>query len=43
VDCGIYYFMTKPHFYLLHWLGDVAGNFGLGIIFIPDSAPITNF
>ncbi len=34
VDFGIYYFLTKPLFYLLHWLGDFAGNFGLGIIML---------
>ncbi|PJB72255.1 MAG: membrane protein insertase YidC [Alphaproteobacteria bacterium CG_4_9_14_3_um_filter_47_13] len=34
LDFGMYYFLTKPLFYLLHWLGDFAGNFGLGIIML---------
>lgn len=40
VDFGMYYFLTKPLYYLLHWLGDLAGdfgfagNFGLGIIML---------
>jgi YidC/Oxa1 family membrane protein insertase len=34
VDFGMYYFLTKPLFYLLHWLGDLAGNFGVGIILL---------
>ncbi len=34
IDFGMYYFMTKPLYYLLHWLRDIAGNFGLGIILL---------
>jgi len=34
IDFGMYYFLTKPLYYLLHWLGDLAGNFGLGIILL---------
>lgn len=34
VDFGMWYFLTKPLYYLLHWLGDLAGNFGLGIILL---------
>ncbi len=34
IDFGMYYFMTKPLFYLLHWLGQMAGNFGVGIILL---------
>lgn len=34
IDFGMYYFLTKPLFYLLHWLGDVTGNFGIGIILL---------
>lgn len=34
IDFGMYYFLTKPLFYLLHWLGDVSGNFGIGIILL---------
>lgn len=34
IDFGMYYFMTKPLYSLLHWLGDVSGNFGIGIILL---------
>ncbi|MCB9990121.1 MAG: membrane protein insertase YidC [Rhodospirillales bacterium] len=34
VDFGMYYFMTKPLYKLLHWLGNMAGNFGIGIIML---------
>ncbi|AEP10712.1 membrane protein insertase YidC [Micavibrio aeruginosavorus] len=32
VDFGMYYFMTKPFFYFLTWLGHVTGNFGVAIL-----------
>ncbi len=32
VDFGWFYFLTKPIFYLLHWLHGALGNFGLGIL-----------
>jgi YidC/Oxa1 family membrane protein insertase len=32
VDFGWFYFLTKPLFYLLHWLGEVTGNFGIAIL-----------
>lgn len=32
VDFGLYYFMTKPFFYLLHFLYGLVGNFGVAII-----------
>jgi YidC/Oxa1 family membrane protein insertase len=32
VDFGLYYFLTKPFFYLLSFLGKVTGNFGIAII-----------
>jgi len=32
VDFGWFYFMTKPFFYLLSWLGHLTGNFGVAII-----------
>lgn len=34
VDFGMYYFMTKPLYYLLHWLRDIVGNFGIAIILL---------
>ncbi len=34
IDFGMWYFLTKPLYYLLHWLGDIAGNFGIGIILL---------
>lgn len=34
VDFGMYYFMTKPLYYLLHWLKDLVGNFGIAIIIL---------
>lgn len=34
IDFGMYYFMTKPLYRILHWLGDKAGNFGIGIILL---------
>ena len=32
VDFGWFYFITKPFFYVLSWLGHAAGNFGVAII-----------
>lgn len=32
VDFGLFYFLTKPFFYLLDFLFGVAGNFGVAII-----------
>ncbi|OFW82791.1 MAG: membrane protein insertase YidC [Alphaproteobacteria bacterium GWF2_58_20] len=32
VDFGWYYFLTKPLFYALTWLGKLIGNFGLAIL-----------
>mgnify|MGYP003392013992 CR=1 FL=1 len=32
VDFGLFYFMTKPFFYALHWFGKITGNFGIAII-----------
>lgn len=34
VDFGIFYFMSKPFFYLLHWFGEMTGNLGIAIIII---------
>jgi len=32
VDFGIFYFLTKPLFYAIHWLNAFLGNFGLAIL-----------
>ncbi len=32
VDFGWFYFITKPFFYLLSWMGHTVGNFGVAII-----------
>ena len=32
IDWGWFYFLTKPLFWLLHWLNGVIGNMGLAII-----------
>lgn len=32
VDFGLWYFLTKPFFYLLSFLGEKTGNFGIAII-----------
>lgn len=32
VDWGWFYFITKPLYYLLHWLHGLFGNFGLAIL-----------
>jgi YidC/Oxa1 family membrane protein insertase len=32
VDFGWFYFLTKPIFYVIHWLNSVLGNFGLAIL-----------
>jgi len=34
VDFGTFYFMTKPFFYCLHFLGKLTGNFGVAIIIL---------
>jgi len=32
IDWGWFYFLTKPLFYLLHWLAQLSGNFGIAIL-----------
>jgi YidC/Oxa1 family membrane protein insertase len=32
IDWGWFYFITKPMFYMIHWLTSLLGNFGLAII-----------
>jgi YidC/Oxa1 family membrane protein insertase len=32
IDWGWFYFITKPFFYVLHWLGVMTGNFGVAIL-----------
>jgi YidC/Oxa1 family membrane protein insertase len=32
IDWGWFYFITKPFFYVLHWLGIMTGNFGVAIL-----------
>lgn len=32
VDFGLYYFLTKPFFFVLSFLGHVTGNFGIAIV-----------
>ncbi len=34
VDFGMFYFMTKPFFYCLHFLGEHIGNLGIAIIIL---------
>ncbi|MCB1563258.1 MAG: membrane protein insertase YidC [Alphaproteobacteria bacterium] len=34
VDFGMFWFMTKPFFYLLHFLGKLTGNMGVAIILL---------
>ncbi len=34
VDFGMYYFMTKPFFYILDFFGGLVGNFGIAIIML---------
>jgi len=34
VDFGWFYFLTKPIFYALHWLGQTTGNFGVAILLL---------
>lgn len=34
VDFGLYYFMTKPFFYILSFFGELTGNFGISIIIL---------
>jgi len=32
IDFGWFYFLTKPFFYILNWMKDLLGNFGLAIL-----------
>jgi YidC/Oxa1 family membrane protein insertase len=32
IDFGWFYFLTKPFFYILNWMQDILGNFGLAIL-----------
>ncbi len=34
VDFGMFYFLTKPIFYALHWLNGLLGNFGVAILLL---------
>ncbi len=34
VDFGLWYFLTKPFFYILHFFGHLFGNFGIAIIIL---------
>ena len=34
VDFGLYYFLTKPFFFILHTFGELTGNFGLAILML---------
>ncbi len=34
IDWGWFYFLTKPLFWLLHWLNGAIGNMGIAIIFL---------
>ncbi len=34
IDFGMYYFLTKPLFVLLTWLGTITGHIGFGIIIL---------
>ena len=34
VDFGWFYFLTKPIFYVLHWLAAMIGNFGVAILIL---------
>ncbi|WP_366554992.1 membrane protein insertase YidC [Aquibaculum sediminis] len=34
VDFGWFYFLTKPIFYVLHWLAGIIGNFGVAILIL---------
>lgn len=34
VDFGLWYFLTKPFFYFLHYAGHAVGNFGVAIILL---------
>ena len=34
VDFGLYYFLTKPFFYILDFIGHLTGNFGVAIILL---------
>ena len=34
VDFGWFYFLTKPIFYVLHWINGVVGNYGVAILIL---------
>ncbi len=34
VDFGIFYFLTKPIYFALHWLNSMIGNFGVAILIL---------
>jgi YidC/Oxa1 family membrane protein insertase len=34
VDFGWFYFLTKPIFYLLHWINAAVGNYGIAILIL---------
>jgi YidC/Oxa1 family membrane protein insertase len=34
VDFGWFYFLTKPIFYVLHWLNALVGNYGVAILIL---------
>jgi YidC/Oxa1 family membrane protein insertase len=34
VDFGWFYFLTKPIFYVLHWIHGVVGNYGIAILIL---------
>ncbi|MDX1738460.1 MAG: membrane protein insertase YidC [Alphaproteobacteria bacterium] len=34
IDFGIFYWLTKPIFYAIHWLYGVVGNFGVAILIL---------
>jgi len=43
VDFGWFYFLTKPIFYALHWLGENTGNFGVAILLLTVAIKIIFF
>ncbi len=34
VDFGIFWFLTEPLFYALHWIFEIVGNFGVAILIV---------
>ncbi len=34
IDWGWLFFLTKPFFSILHWVGDIVGNFGIAILIV---------